>query len=182
MSLKKILTAAALGLAFAAPQAHATLFNFSYTAAVGVLSGVIDGALQADNNTVIVNSIQDFMTVNGAPTPSMSFVVSADNFYLSSGALPKLTLDGSFLDFVACDVVGCGSGNGFLLAKNNLISVIFAGGVPLYSGSAGIFSAIGGFEAFNAANYSLTAVPVPATLPLLAIGGAAMAFRRRKAG
>jgi hypothetical protein len=179
--MKKPLLAAALGLSFAMPQAEAALFNFSYTAAVGTLSGVIDGTLQGDNNTVIVTSVLDFLTVNGVPGPSLPFVISWDaGSGLNSGALPTLTLDGSYLDFAACEV-DCISDNGFALGVGNLVS---AGGFPAYAANPGAFGGLGGgLELFNAASYSLTpaAVPVPATLPLLAIGGLGLAARRRKA-
>jgi hypothetical protein len=66
-TMKKILIAASFGLAIYLPQAEAEQFNFSYTdAADGIaLAGIMNGTLEADNNTVAVTSVQD-VTFNGA--------------------------------------------------------------------------------------------------------------------
>lgn len=182
IKLKKTLIAATLGLAFAMPQAHASLFSLTYIdSSGGTLSAVLDGTLLGDNNTVIINSVHDFATWNGTPGPSLPFVGSQDAAYPGiPGGLPTLTLDGSFMDFVAETALS--NNDGFIFSAGTAFSAVVAGGSPVYT-SAPFFG--GAFEPFQAANYSLTpvaaAVPVPATLPLLAIGGAALIARRRKA-
>ncbi|MGZ8216620.1 PEP-CTERM sorting domain-containing protein [Methylomagnum sp.] len=171
MNLKNILIAAALGLTFAIPQAEAALFNFSYTSGVGTLAGTLDGTLQADNNTVFVNSVLDFATFDGVSGPSLPSIVSASDFIGASGILATLSLDGSVMDF--CAAITTCSDDGFGFVPAGLVgnpSVLHVSGVS--------FGNID--EVYNSANWSMSAVPVPATLPLLAIGGAALVARRRK--
>ncbi|MDD5276586.1 MAG: PEP-CTERM sorting domain-containing protein [Methylovulum sp.] len=181
--MKKSLIAAGFALAFAMPQAEASLFNFSYASSLGTLAGTLDGVLQADHNTVTVNSIVDFATFNGTPAPSLAFVSSYDTAAgLAPGLLPTVTLDGSFIDFIACVSSACLSDSttsAFVFAVGNGVAGVI--GNPVYAGQ-GVFGSLPSGETFNLANWqiSTTAVPAPATLPLLAIGGAAI-WRRRKA-
>jgi len=181
--MKKSFIAASLGLALFLPQAEAALFSFSYTLAGGnVLEGMLDGTLQGDNNTVVVNSIMDFASFDGVAGPALPFVHGADAFY--SAALPiapsgpnaLLTLDGSYQDLIACTAADCL--DGFTINAGNHIAGFF--GAPVYSAGES-FGRTGGAEPYNPTNWRLTAVPAPATLPLLVIGGAAMCGRRRKA-
>lgn len=179
--MKKTLAAALLGFACVTPQAEAALFNFSYVANAGTLTGILDGVLQPDGNTVVVNSIQDFAAFNGTLFPAFISAVSPDAIAgLNLSALPKVTFDGSLMDILASFSGGLGS---FRFAVNDSASLLVGGAdtfilhPPQGSGVP---------ETFVAANWSLTpfiarAVPVPATLPLLAIGSAALVARRRKA-
>lgn len=178
--MKKTLIAASFGLAFALPPAEAALFDFSYVASGGTLAGTVDGTLQADHNTVIVNSLLDFVAVNGVAEPSLPFLSSWDAFWSLSTSLPTLTLDGSRLDFLACTSSSC-SGNGIAFGAGTNITT-FSYGYDAYS----YWNSVGGSGPlpYNPANWQMSAqstVPAPATLPLLAIGGAAMAWRHRKA-
>lgn len=173
--MKKSVIAATLGLAFFLPQAEAALFNLSYTlAGGGILEATLDGTLQADNNTVIVNSVLDFATFNGVAGPSLPFANSTDAQFGVPGGVPTLTLDGSFQDFIACTSGACN--DGFAFSVGNFVAASF--GVPVYNSGVSFGDTL---DLYNPANYSLSAVPTPATLPLLAIGGAAMGWRRRKA-
>ena len=176
--MKKTLIAATLGLAFFLPQAEAALFDFSYIASNGTVAGVLDGTLQADHNTVVVNSILDFATFDSGSGPvagpSLPSILSIEEVLGGTGS-PLASLDGSVMDFCAASGISC-SPDGFA----------FDGVVQAYGGPGYISgSSFGGdTEAYNPANWHLSAqssVPAPATLPLLAIGGAAMAWRRRKA-
>jgi len=55
--------------AFMASTAQADVYNFSYVRLSGgqILSGQLDGILQADNNTVAVTSILGAPSLDGAP-------------------------------------------------------------------------------------------------------------------
>ena len=179
----KTLIAAAFGLAFVLPQAEAALYNFSYTASYGTLAGTLDGTLQPDNNTVVVSAFNDFVTLDGVPQPSLTFVHSYDFFLgFSSSDVPTLTLDGSALvDLIACNDGNCGYGFAFGVGSGTSANQF--GGVPFVAQS---FAAP---EPFNAANWSLTpaaASPVPeldaagAPLALAWLAGV-LALARRKA-
>lgn len=180
--MKKILIAASLGLAFTAQQqASASTFDFSYAyndgvGDTGTIAGVINGTLQPDNNTVIVNSIQN-LTLNGTPESALLFSSSSDVYYVySTGLLPTTTLNGSFMDMFACDIPGvCTSflefdfGNNLATSTSPNFTISLPG--TLYSGT------------FVQADWSMnavTSVPVPAALPLLAVGGLAFGWQRRR--
>lgn len=172
------LAAATLALAIAAPQAEASLFNFSYIYSGGIIAGTLDGILQGDNNTVIVSTIQDYMTYNGTPLSSMGSVHSWDFSANVTGLdVPAVTLNGSFMDLIACPGV-CSGIQSFGWAVNNALAGLMGG--PTFSATSDLGS--GGPESFNAANWSLTSVgsvPEPATLALLAAGAVGLARRRR---
>lgn len=177
--MKKTLIAAALGLACVIPQAEASLFNFSYTLAGGdVIAGQVDGTLQADNNTLVVNSVLDFATFNGVDGPSLPFVSSTDTFLgVTPGLSPTLTLDGSFLDFVTCTDAACS--DGFSFNAGNAFALIFAGGVPVYNSGTSFGN---GIEPFNIANWNIqaAAVPTPAAIWLLGSGLLGLFGMRKK--
>jgi len=81
-----------------------------------------------------------------------------------------LSLDGSGLDFIACDTTICFEGFGFLPATVFGVEVFASG------------TAYGGvLEPFVLADYSLTTVPEPATvLGLLSVAGVGLLCKRRK--
>ena len=157
---------ATVATATLAPVASAATFNFSYTSSAGTITATVDGTLQPDNNTVFVSSISN-TTFNGSPAPALPFVGSFAGV-ISSGSVTGqavLSLDGSGLDFAACDTTLCdNNGFGFL---------------------ASTFASIGGYgsvgEPFVLANYSLTTVPEPATvLGLLSVAGVGLLCKGRK--
>jgi hypothetical protein len=174
--MKKILAATTLALAFAMPQAEASLFNFSYTYGIHTLAGTVEGTLQPDNNSVIVSSVEDFVTYNGNPIGSLPWVHSLDFVNtLTASDFPLLSLDGSKMDFIACDSVTCTQSFSFAVGTNLSDSY----GRPLFGASSDL-GIREGYEDFDSANWDMEAIPTPATLPLFAIGAATLAFRRRK--
>jgi len=182
--MKKYLIAAALGLAFVMPQAEAALFNFSYTTEGGdVLAGQLDGTLQGDNNTVIVNSILDFVTFNGVNGASLASVRSEVAFSneidfnnAPPGLLPSVTLNGSVMDLTACEFSPCSDvAFGFFFWANTPIAVFPS------SKFAGSFSH--SLEEYNPDHWHLSpvqAVPVPAAIWLFGSGLAGLFGMRRK--
>jgi len=147
---------ATVATATLAPVASAATFNFSYTSSLGTITATVDGTLQPDNNTVFVSSV--------------AFVSGS----LTGQAV--LSLDGSGLDFIACNTTNCNDGFGFLPA-----GIIFP--VDLFASGAGYGSVS---EPFVITNYSLTpagttTVPEPATvLGLLSVAGVGLLCKGRK--
>jgi len=187
--MKKTLIAASFGLAFFLPQAEAALFDFSYAApGLGTYAGTVDGTLQSDHNTVVVNSVLDFVTFDGSAEPALPFVWSYDKMlgFGTGSQLPTLTLDGSYLDFLACASstgTSCPSFNSQLFFSVGATGFVDMTGTPTFGTSALPYGNTPNVT-FQPAGWHMSAqssVPVPATLPLLAIGGAVMAWRRRKA-
>jgi hypothetical protein len=176
MNAKKTLLAA-LVLFSTAPQAHATRFGLSYTLADGSrLTAVLDGTLQADSNTVVVDKVLAFAALDGVPGPPLPLVYGYD-YALGqpTSPLPTMTLDGSLLDLIACADAACNDGFGF--AVGDLFASTIGG--DLYSAGASVGNT---FEPFSAAGYTLEAMPEPASLPLLAMMSvAALAWQRRAA-
>jgi hypothetical protein len=164
---------ATVATATLAPVASAATFNFSYTSSLGTITATVDGTLQPDNNTVFVSSISN-TTFNGSPAPALPLTGSFVAFV--SGSLTGqavLSLDGSGLDFIACNTTNCNDGFGFLTA-----GIIFP--VDLFASGAGYGSVSVG-EPFVLANYSLTTVPEPATvLGLLSVAGVGLLCKGRK--
>ncbi len=163
---------ATVATATLAPVASAATFNFSYTSSAGTITATVDGTLQPDNNTVFVSSISN-TTFNGSPAPALPLTGSFVAFV--SGSLTGqavLSLDGSGLDFIACNTTNCNDGFGFLTAGITAPVDLFASG-----GGYGIT----GVELFVITNYSLTTVPEPATvLGLLSVAGVGLLCKGRK--
>ncbi|CCI29791.1 PEP-CTERM sorting domain-containing protein [Microcystis aeruginosa] len=186
MSLKKsfnkplTVALATVATATLAPVASAATFNFSYTSIYGgvgiaTITATVDGTLQPDNNTVFVSSISN-TTFNGSPAPALPFIGSFDAFNLSGSLTGQavLSLDGSGLDFIACDNTACDNDLfGFLTAND------IAGNVVTAFASEGSYGST--VELFVLANYSLTTVPEPATvLGLLSVAGVGLLCKGRK--
>ncbi|MCZ8192387.1 MAG: PEP-CTERM sorting domain-containing protein [Microcystis sp. LE19-338.1B] len=174
---------ATVATATLAQSASAATFNFSYTSSLGTITATVDGTLQPDNNRVFVSSISN-TTFNGSPAPALPLTGSFASV-ISSGSVTGqavLSLDGSVLDFAACDTTNCGS-SGFGFSPPNVVGNPFD-----------LFASIGGYgsvplpggEPFVLANYSLTpagtpTVPEPATvLGLLSVAGVGLLCKGRK--
>ncbi|MBE9075692.1 PEP-CTERM sorting domain-containing protein [Microcystis sp. LEGE 08355] len=166
---------ATVATATLAPVASAATFNFSYTSSLGTITATVDGTLQPDNNTVFVSSISN-TTFNGSPAPALPLTGSYVDSILAGGVVTGqavLSLDGSGLDFVACNTTNCNDGFGFLPAG-------LIGPVDLFA-SVGGYGSLPGGEPFVLANYSLTPVPEPATvLGLLSVAGVGLLCKGRK--
>ncbi|KAB0242438.1 PEP-CTERM sorting domain-containing protein [Microcystis aeruginosa EAWAG127a] len=172
---------ATVATATLAPVASAATFNFSYTSSLGTITATVDGTLQPDNNTVFVSSISN-TTFNGSPAPALPLIGSYVNSILAGGGVVTgqavLSLDGSGLDFIACETTACNGGFGFLPSN-----AIIGNTTDLFASGGGYGST---FEPFVLANYSLTpagtpTVPEPATvLGLLSVAGVGLLCKGRK--
>ena len=170
---------ATVATATLAPVASAATFNFSYTSSLGTITATVDGTLQPDNNRVFVSSISN-TTFNGSPAPALPLIGSYLNSILAGGGVVTgqavLSLDGSGLDFIACETTACPSSFGFLPA-----GIIFPVDLFVSDGGYGSVS-----EPFVITNYSLTpagttTVPEPATvLGLLSVAGVGLLCKGRK--
>lgn len=175
--------AAAAVLSFS--SAHAAAYTFHYDFGVNAsLPGItflefdFDGTLQGDGNTILINTIDEVVMDSGPSLvnrfSSGSLEVGAENAL--GGAY--VTLDKSAIDlFIAPidPIIFIFDTEGPTTAEVNAMQVLSL------TTSAGYFSLIGhGFDEFDAANLSISAVPLPATAPLLiaALGGFAVARRR----
>ena len=141
---------------------HADVFTFTYQSSGGLLAGSFNGTLQGDNNTFVITSVVPTPTLDGTPGAPIAFVDSVDHFYgFLAGALPTVTLDGSFLDVLACGIGSC-SQQGFAFAVG---TVYPATSVQ----SSSTYGAI--FEDFDvsqwSASVSTSAVPEPGSILLL---------------
>jgi hypothetical protein len=127
------------------------IFHLSYTLADGSkLTAVVHGTLQPDQNTLLVDSVEDFATVDGVPGPSLPLTFSYDAALAQPvSESPTLTLDGSYMDLLACADAACNAGFGFATG-NRLGSTIG----DFFAGNASFGNAI---EHFNPANYKLEA-------------------------
>jgi hypothetical protein len=184
MSLKKsfnkplTVALATVATATLAPVASAATFNFSYTSSLGTITATVDGTLQPDNNTVFVSSISN-TTFNGSPAPALPLLGSAFDWSVNNFPTGQavLSLDGSGLDFIACNTTDCGGADAFAFLPPGLFAAEVFIASPAYGAS---------FELFVLANYSLTTaapttVPEPATvLGLLSVAGVGLLCKRRK--
>ena len=156
---------------------QAGTLNFRYTANSHILAGAMTGTLQGDNNTFVVSAFGPF-TIDGAAGPSLDFVYSLDKFYLGSPGNPTVTVDGSYMDIIACTTASCGGGSVLGVAAGDVVADAI--GRPYIIGN----SNLGGNQDFHAADWSASVAagtPEPGTLSLgLAAAALATALSRRK--
>ncbi len=158
-------TTAILGLALALSTgaAQAATYAFRYAADAGIVTGRLTGTLQADHNTVLVSSVRDFVTVGGVMLPSFPFVTTGSTIY-GVPRSPTVTLDGSNLDFLACNVDEFCSGEGVGFDPDVLAFT------PVFRVFAAVISPDLIEEATDASRWSISAVPEPATWGLMVAG------------
>jgi PEP-CTERM motif len=172
---------AAVGSMSVALTAQATVYDFSYTATFGVVSGMIIGTLQADNNTIDVTSITN-PEFDGVPGPAVPVITTlADYFGLPGPTIPEVTLDGTNNNVLACTTSGvCGDGFYFNQAGVNAGYPQFAVG-PSYSGQGMAL-----YEPYDVTKWTISAAPEPATWTMMLAGmaglGLAMRWRRKQPG
>lgn len=166
-----------LALCAAAAQATPLQYDFSYAALGGTLSGSLMGELQADNNTLLIASLLDFVKFNGVDGPSLPELGSAtDLFNPGARGTPLTSLDGLLQDFGGCSDVICS--DGFLLGGAAII------GSAVYASGAAFGQTL---ELYDASHWHISAanvVPEPGSLLLagLAICGLMAASRRGARG
>jgi hypothetical protein len=101
---------AAVGSVFAAQTAQAAIYDFSYTASWGVVSGTIVGMLQPDDNTIDVTAIVN-PKFDGAPRPAVPVITTLADFSSMPGpTFPQITLDGRNDNVLACTTTACSDG------------------------------------------------------------------------
>jgi hypothetical protein len=102
--------------------ASAISLNFSYTVPTGdVISGMLEGEIQADGDTVIVSDII-MPQFNGIAAADPGYLVSVSNILSSTGVAPTVSFSGVFMDFAGCVVVGCpAESDGFSLFTEDLV-------------------------------------------------------------
>ena len=154
---------------FGAAQAT-TLYNFSYEYSTGTLSGQLQGTLQGDNNTILVDSVLDFVKFNGTPGVSLPLVSSVTNLF--GGSAPSIvSLNGIGLDFFACETI-CGD----RIAFGGPIAYIPTAFV--YLGAS--FGDSGGIRPYDPTKWHISAVPEPTSFALMGLGLAGLAWRQRR--
>lgn len=132
-------------------SAYGASFNFSYTLESGdVVSGMMDGIIQPDNDTVIISAVNMPM-FNGSPAIDLLFIdysaAGLENQIPSAPAI--VSFSGSTMDFLACDTSLCD--DGFLFVTSGFLADFF--GSPLYNSGPSYGLAA---EIYNPANWNLT--------------------------
>ncbi len=165
--------------ATAAPVPAAT-YNFSYTDGTGgLLFGQVRGTIQADSDSVLVSQLLS-VNYNWMPAFALPFLGSGTDYAtaLSTMSLPTfsgqpiLSLSGTRNDFLACNTADCDDGFTFVPAGAVFPVTVYA------SGDA--FGQI--MEPYEVTNWSMSAVPEPASWAMLIAGfgltGATLRRRR----
>jgi hypothetical protein len=181
--VRPVLSIATSAIAFVSFQsaASAISLNFSYTVPTGdILSGMFEGEIQTDGDTVIVSDVI-MPEFNGIPALDPGFLVSVSDVVSGSGIAPTVSFSGMFMDFAGCVVQGCpGGGEGFALFTGNLVgnNIGFLTGPGSYGGI--------GSDAqipFEADRWELSVkTPEPSTILISLLFGSGAMILRRKPG
>ncbi len=152
-------------------NANAIPLSFSYTVTSGqVLSGMLDGIVQADNDTVLVSSVSDVL-FDGVLGPALPFI--SKNFSDTGPAFTSFS--GLFQAW--CAATNPCSIDGFLFATGD----DGIGQSNVYTSGISFGAAL---EPYNVDRWSLTpkpaSIPEPASLGLGLLGLLVMPNRRRK--
>ena len=158
-----VITGTITSVLMSTSPAVAAVFNWSYTTEGNdVYTGMLEGDIQGDGNTVEVTSV--FMTqLNGSDLPETPIIRNSEGLLDSTGVV---SLNGMMMDLGACTDTACDDG-------------IFIGDLGL--GASNFFSTTtnfgDNFDDFNAANWELTekidvaGVPEPSlTFALVGLG------------
>ncbi len=156
--------------------AKADPFRLTYDSGIGQFILELDGTVQPDNNTVVIDSISSLFFEGDALTPPpLTFIASASAFVNQTNPLDPLgpgitSLDGTVQDFIACATAQCDTNQS--IAIGELIPG-FQGLVLFES----LYTSALESATYEPNNFTLAAAPpaqsVPGPLPLF---GAAVAF------
>jgi hypothetical protein len=138
----------------AAGSARADILDFSYLLYSGgpELAGTITGFLLPDHNLFLVTGVGP-VTFNGNPAPALPFVYSFDAVQGLDNNPPAVSVDGSYMDLLACSAAGCPDGFGFAVADATAAKF-----VPLYDGEVSFGGTV---LPFIAANWTASVSMVP---------------------
>lgn len=173
-SVKRLVAAIVVLTGLTSASAEAAIFDWTYEFDSGVtLSGVFDGTLGIDLDTIAVTAVSD-VTAEGVPFVPALFLSSVTDFFGGSSA-PFVSLSGNLMDICA-DTSGFCSGDGFFFDTLNGAGA----GTDIPNG---IFT--GQDNPFDASAWTIQErrVPAPAALPLLVSGLGAlgvMGWRRKR--
>lgn len=155
-----------------ATPAQAASFNFSYTTENrDILSGVLEGTVQADSDTVFVSGITR-ANLNNVSAPDLPFVESFSKFIVGTPENPTVSFSGLVMDLLACTSPDCEDGF--------LFDTFDAFDSPTYASGSSYGNTQ---EIYNPTRWKLTAkpstsVPEPASvLGLFAVGALGAAFK-----
>jgi hypothetical protein len=170
-TMKKFLIVASLGLALYLPYAEAEEFIFSYNDSADglMLTGIINGTLQADNNTVAISSFQD-LSLNGMTGTAVPYVYNSDLFYsqlypanypiqpgFPTESTAWATLDGSYMNFNACTSTDCS--DGFMFMANDSLQQILGSSYFMAGTSYGFV-----MTGYDQTSWQMSAVPLPSAV------------------
>lgn len=175
MTSKSLFPAAALCLsAVLLPSAQAAdqVFSFVYDSPLNtvVIRGELLGSLQADGNTVIVSQVLGVPTVNGMPAVALPFTDSIIDVIAGTSFLPpRVSLDGTVMDFAACTDSECDDGFGFESSGQF--------GIPV----AALLTSFGNLDIidYSPGDWSMSVVPELDTWALMALGLLGVGLARR---
>ena len=169
-------------LALTALPAQATSFIFSYVTAPGeTITGVFNGTLQSDNDTVVISTLVS-IALNGTQITTPLSVASTDAAYgLRLGASPSVKLDKSLVDFYISN--GNALNNQYLGFAVGDSASAYQGNL---AGATGLFGGNGSYQSFSPSSFTIAAamgaVPEPGTwaMMLTGFGLVGVLLRRRR--